>query len=191
MKKILLLLLIVNTSMYSQFIDFSEYNNYLKKHVSSRGIVDYEKVLKNMKEINAIAYNFSKISPNKSWTENEVKAYWINVYNVNIIKLLAENYPLKSINYIRDPFQLKFIDYDGGKISLDYIQHEVLRPLKDPRVHFALHATTISSPMLKGSAYYANTIDNDLNLATSYFINDTSKNYITAETCKLSKVFEW
>lgn len=191
MKKILLLLLVITANGFSQVIDFSEYDNFLKKHVSNKGVVDYDKILKDMKEINAIASNFSKISPNKSWSEAEVKTYWINVYNVNIIRLLTQNYPIKSINYIREPFQVKFIEYDGEKISLDFIEHDILRPLNDPRIHFALHSTAISSPLLKGTAYYANTIDYDLDVATSNFINDGTKNTIGTATCQLSKVFEW
>lgn len=191
MKKVLLLLLVITANGFSQVIDFSEYDNFLKKHVSSKGVVDYDKVLKGMKEINQIAYNFSKISPNKSWTPAEVKTYWINVYNVNIIKLLAENYPIKSINYIREPFQVKFIDFDGEKISLDYVENEILRPLNDPRIHFALYSTAISSPILRSTAYSASSIDYDLDVAASNFINDSSKNVLGVANCKLSKVFEW
>ncbi|NHN28062.1 DUF547 domain-containing protein [Flavobacterium jejuense] len=191
MKKILLLLLVVTLNGFSQVIDFSEYDGFLKKHVSSKGVVDYDKVLKDMREINNIAQNFSKISPNKSWSETEVKTYWINVYNANIIKLLVENYPIKSINYIREPFKMKFIDFDGEKISLDHIEHEILRPMNDPRVHFALYSTAISSPQLKNTAYAANSIDYDLDVATSNYINDTTKNTIGTATCQLSKIFEW
>lgn len=191
MKKILLLLLVVTLNGFSQVIDFSEYDNFLKKHVSSKGVVDYDKVLKDIKEINNIAHNFSKISPNKSWTVAEIKTYWINVYNANIIKLLVENYPIKSINYIRDPFKMQFIDFDGEKISLDHIEHEILRPMNDPRVHFALYSTAISSPELRNTAYSANSIDYDLDVATSNFINDTTKNTIGVATCQLSKIFEW
>ena len=192
MKRIILLLLLtVSLSGFSQVITFSEYDDFLKKHVSSKGIVDFDKVLKNIKDINTITYNFSKISPNKSWSPAEVKTYWINVYNANIIKLLAENYPIKSINYIRDPFKMDFIDFDGGKISLDYIQHEILRPMEDPRAHFALYSTAISSPILRNTAYTSNSIDYDLDVATSMFINDASKNILGTASSQLSKVFEW
>lgn len=191
MKKILLLLLVVSLNGFSQVIDFSEYDDFLKKHVSSKGVVDYDKVLKDMNEIRNIAQNFAKISPNKSWSEAEVKTYWINVYNANIIKLLVENYPIKSINYIREPFKMQFIDFDGEKISLDHIEHEILRPMNDPRVHFALYSTAISSPLLKNTAYSSNSIDYDLDVATSNYINDSTKNTIGTATCELSKIFEW
>ena len=191
MKKLLLLIFFIGFLGNSQTIDYKLYDEFLKKHVSEEGIVDYDKVLKNMGQINLIASNFSKISPNKSWTKSEIKTFWINVYNVNVIKLFAENYPLKSINYIRDPFQMKFISYDGEKISLDHIQNEILKPLGDPRVLFVLYSTAISCPKLKNAAYSADTLENELNLATNSFINDPSKNNITAKNCSISKIFEW
>uniref|UniRef100_UPI00404A59BD DUF547 domain-containing protein n=1 Tax=Flavobacterium sp. TaxID=239 RepID=UPI00404A59BD len=131
MKKILLsLILVLSINVSAQVISYTDYEDFLKKHVSNKGIVDYEKVLKNMDAVNNISSNFSKISPNKNWSPDEVKSYWINVYNVNIIKLLAENYPIKSINYIRDPFQMEFINFDGAKISLEYILNEKYKTLK-------------------------------------------------------------
>ncbi len=191
MKKLFLLIFFVGFFGNSQTIDYKLYDEFLKKHVSVDGIVDYEKVLKNIDQINLIASNFSKISPNKSWTNSEIKTFWINVYNVNVIKLFAENYPLKSINYIRDPFQMKFISFDGEKISLEHIQNEILKPLGDPRVLFLLYSTAISSPKLKNTAYSAVNIENELNLATNAFINDPTKNKISAKNCSISKIFEW
>ncbi|MFD2908769.1 DUF547 domain-containing protein [Flavobacterium ardleyense] len=191
MKKLLLVVFFVSYLANSQTIDYKLCNDFLKKHVSPIGVVDYDKVLKNMDQINLISSNFSKISPNKSWTENEVKTFWINVYNINVVKLFAENYPLKSINYIRDPFQMKFISFDGEKISLDHISNEILKPLNDPRVNFVLYTTAISSPVLRNTAYIAETIEDDLNVATNVYINDITKNNITAKKCSLSKIFEW
>lgn len=191
MKKLFALILLIGFTATSQTIDFKLYDDFLKKHVTENGVVDYDKVLKNMGQLNLIVSNFSKISPNKSWTKSEIKTFWINVYNANVIKLFAENYPLKSINYIRDPFQMKFIAFDGDKISLEYIQNDILKVLDDPRVHFALYTTAISSPKLKNSAYSSDTIENVLNLITNEYINDPSKNNITAKNCALSKIFEW
>lgn len=191
MKKIILLLiLIVGSKISAQVINYADYEKFLSKHVTSKGVVDYDKVLKNIQDINSIASNFSKISPNKNWSPDEIKAYWINVYNVNIIKLLAENYPIKSINYIRDPFQMEFISYDGVKISLEHILNEKLRPLDDPRVHFALYSTAISSPTLKNTPYNPFSINYELDVVTSDFLNDATKNDINIEKAKLSTIFK-
>uniref|UniRef100_UPI00404B56E8 DUF547 domain-containing protein n=1 Tax=Flavobacterium sp. TaxID=239 RepID=UPI00404B56E8 len=190
MKKIILLLILaISVKMSGQVIDYSDYEKFLNKYVS-KGVVDYDKVLKNMNEIKNITSNFSKISPNKNWSQDEVKSYWINVYNANIIKLLVQNYPIKSINYIRDPFQMQFISFDGAQISLDYILNEKLRPLNDPRIHFALYSTAISSPVLKDTPYNPFSINYDLDVVTGIYINDILKNDINIKEAKLSKIFE-
>ncbi len=186
-----LLFLFISFKGFAQTIDLSSYNDFLKDHVSKEGVVDYDKVLENIDELNTIAKNFSKISPNGGWTNNEHKAFWINFYNVNIIKLLVENYPIKSINYIREPFKNETLDFTGNKISLDLIEHKVLRNLGDPRVHFALYSTATSSPVLKRTAYTAETLDLDLDVATRTFLDDETKNKINLKGSSLSKIFEW
>lgn len=187
----LLFLLFFSLTGFSQSIDLSDYNDFLKDHVTKKGAVDFDKVLENIDEINEITRSFSKISPNGSWTKSELKAFWINFYNANIIKLLVENYPIKSINYIIEPFKNETIDFSGGKISLDLIEHKILRKLEDPRVHFALYSTAISGPVLKNEAYDAKTVEMDLGVATSNFINDSSKNIIRMSGAELSQAFEW
>lgn len=191
MKKILLLLIVVSYSSFGQVIDFSKYDSFLKKNVSAKGVVDYDKILKIMPELNDITNSFAKISPNGSWTLSEKKAYWINVYNVNMIKVLAENYPIKSITYVPTAFTDDYVNHDGKKVSLDYIQKEIIKEYNDPRVHFVLYATSVSSPVLRNYAFSAATIDNDLEVATREFMTDPTKNTINAGGTKLSKIFEW
>ncbi|MDO5980708.1 DUF547 domain-containing protein [Flavivirga spongiicola] len=191
MKSILPLLLFICINGFAQTIDLTAYNEFLKDHVSSKGIVDFDKVLKNVDELNKITHYFSKISPNSGWSKSEKKAYWINFYNANIIKLLVEHYPIKSINYVQNAFSIKVIDYAGGKVSLDDIEHEILRKLEDPRIHFALYSTAMSSPVLKRTAYKPESVERDLGLATSNFLNDLTKNKIGSSLSKLSKTFQW
>lgn len=193
MKKSLLFSLLFALAGYSQSISFTRYDSFLKKNVSSKGTLDYEKQLKNFDEIKGIIADFGKISPTSGWTDNEIKSYWINLYNANLIKLVTEYYPLKTINYITDPFKQEFINLNGIFISLDYIQKEILKEYKDPRIHFVLYAASISSPQLKSSVINAQNLDQELNDLTRAFINDTSKNRFNIETntVKLSTLFEW
>ncbi|WP_083253288.1 DUF547 domain-containing protein [Flavivirga aquatica] len=191
MKSILSLLLLVCLSGFSQTIDLTAYDKFLKDHVSSKGVVDFDKVLENIDELHEITRSFSKISPNNGWSISEKKAYWINFYNANVIKLLAKHYPIKSINYVQNAFSIKDIDYAGSKISLDDVEHDILRKLEDPRIHFALYSTAMSSPILKRTAYENDSVERDLGLATSNFLNDPTKNKIGSSLSKLSKIFQW
>ena len=107
--------------------------------------------------------------------------------------MVSEFYRLKTINYIIDPFKQEFINLNGIYISLDYIQKEILKEYKDPRIHFVLYAASNSSPQLKSSVISAENLDQELDVLTRAFINDTSKNMYIAETntVKLSTLFEW
>ncbi len=192
MKHYLLLFLFITTFQgFSQTIDLSAYNEFLDDYVSKDRVVDYDELLENMDVIQELARNFSKISPNAGWSANEQKAFWINYYNVNIIKLLVENYPIKSINYITEPFKSETLDFTGGKISLDFVEHSILRKFNDPRIHFALYSTATSSPLLKRTAYDSNKLDYELDLATREFINDETKNDVNLRGSKISKIFDW
>jgi len=159
------LFLLISLTGFSQSFDLSAYDDFLKDHVSKKGVVDFDKVLKNMKEIEEITKN--------------------------IIKLLAENYPIKSINYITEPFKSETIDFADGKISLDLIEHKILRKLDDSRIHFALYSTASSGPSLKRSAYTAETVEYELGVATSTFVNDETKNTIKMSGSEISQIFEW
>lgn len=192
-KSLLFIILFFTFITHSQSIDFTRYDTFLKKNVTSKGTLDYEKQLKNFEEIKGISIDFGKISPVSSWTENEIKSYWINLYNVNLIKLVTEYYPLKTINYIIDPFKQEFVNLNGIFISLDYIQKEILNEYNDPRIHFALYSACNSSPQLKNSVINAQNIEHSLDDLTKAFINDPSKNFYNAETntVKLSSLFDW
>lgn len=195
MKKIPLLLffILTFTTIQSQTIKFDRYDEFLKKYVTHRGFVDYKKVITSINELEVIASDFSKITPNASWSDNEVKAYWINVYNVNLIKLVAKYYPVKKIDYIGDPFKKEFIPFDGLTISLDYIQHNILKELKDPRTHFALYSAADSAPEMKNYAMKAETLDKDLDEMITFFLADKTKNTFQANSTEvqISKIFDW
>lgn len=191
MKHLYLLLILFSLNGIAQTFDFTKYNDFLKDHVSNKGVVDYDKVIKNMDDLSEITKSFSKISPNASWSQSEYKAFWINLYNANLIKILAENYPIKSITYIEDYLKKDNVEFNGTKISLDFIKDEIIRKIDDPRVHFALFTTAISSPILSREAYSMDNVEVELNFATMNFLNDETKNKIGPKYCKVSKIFFW
>ncbi|OEK09110.1 hypothetical protein A8C32_13855 [Flavivirga aquatica] len=178
---------------YSQSIDNSNLRDFLKKHVSIEGFVNYEKLVRNKEDLQIIVDGFSKVTPNSSWSLNELKAYWINVYNINVLKLLSGYYPLKSIKYIDEPFKVEFINVNGIMVSLEYLETVIIKEMGDPRMYFALNNTCVSSPKLNRAPYIAESIDSELENSAKNFVNDTSKNYFskTADEATLSPLFEW
>jgi hypothetical protein len=191
MKKITTLMLFVSLFSFAQKMNYTEYNKFLAKYVTLTGDVNYDQIKTNRTDLDTAIANFEKITPEKAWTINEIKTYWINSYNIHTIKLVIDNYPIKSLKDVNDAWKLNFIEYKGIKISLDFIENDILRKVKDPRIHFAINSAAKSSPILNNEAYEVATIDKQLDNAARLFINDKTRNDINAEKANLSKAFEW
>ena len=81
---------------------------------------------------------------------------------------------------------------DGDILTLDYIEHSILRPrYKDPRVHFGVNCASKSCPPLLSRPYFGTTIDKQLEKSAVEFINNPSYNYLKDNTLHVSKIFEW
>ncbi len=190
MKKIILLLLL-SASSYAQNFDYKSYDKFLSTYVSEKGNVNYNKIKTNKSELDAIIKQFEKTQPNDQWSRDEKIAYFINSYNIYTLKIVTDNYPLKSIKDIPSVWDKKFIPSGKEKISLGDIEHKILRKMNEPRIHFAINCASFSCPNLLNEAYLPKTLDNQLEVAAKAFVNDKTKNTITASEIKISEIFNW
>jgi hypothetical protein len=127
--------------------------------------------------------------------------YWINTYNAFTIKLIIDNYPVKSIKnlgsiisipFVNSAWDVEFFEIGGQKMNLNNIEHNILRDhFKDPRIHFVINCASISCPRLLNKAYKAETLEKDLEKQAIEFINDSTKNIITKDKIVISKIFSW
>lgn len=194
MKKSMVLLvitIITNLSVLGQTMDHSKWTDFLQKHVTKEGVVDYKSIQANPAELHSYLNQFIDIAPLDSWSKNETLAYCINAYNAFTIKLIIDNYPVKSIKDIKNPWDQKFITINNERISLNYIEHEILRNMNEPRIHFAIVCASASCPKLLNEAYTPEQLDGQLTKATNEFLSDTTRNVITTNALKLSKIFKW
>nr|WP_315166464.1 DUF547 domain-containing protein [uncultured Flavobacterium sp.] len=172
-------------------INHSIWNTLLQKHVSNKGTVDYKGFQKDAAVLQSYLDELAKNVPTKSWTKNAVLAYWINTYNAFTVKLILDNYPVKSIKDISDPWGKKFFTLGTKKYSLEEIEHEILRKMNEPRIHFAINCASFSCPNLSNEAYTSATLDKQLTDAAKSFIADKTKNTITKDKLVISKIFDW
>ena len=191
MKKLLFSLLLISSSIYSQKNTHQKWNELLKNHVSENGNVDYKGFKKDQVALESYLELLSKNLPEKSWTKNATLAYWINAYNAFTVKLILDNYPVKSIKKINSPWDKEFINLGNKKYSLGEIEHKILRKMNEPRIHFAINCASYSCPNLLNEAYTEKNLNNQLEAAAKSFINDKSKNNITANTIEISSIFDW
>ncbi len=178
------------------------WNQVLINYVDTSGRVNY----RGLKEDHKILLDYLELlrsnRPNKEcWNKKESLAYWINLYNAFTLKLIIDHYPLKSIKkigsmvqipFINSPWDIECIDFGDEKISLNYVEHQILRKSFDePRIHFAINCASISCPNLRNKAYVASKIDAQLTDQTQKFLKDSSKNIITSKALYLSRIFQW
>ena len=170
--------------------DHSTWSEFLNKYVTKNGNVNYKLIHANQTDLNVYLNLFAKTSPDNTWSKNEKLAYWINAYNAFTIKLIIDNYPTKSIKDISKPWDKKLANINGKKVSLNYIEHDVLRKMQEPRIHFAINCASVSCPKMLNTAFLPETLNSQLNTAAKRFIN-SKENRIEKENVKLSKIFKW
>ena len=111
--------------------------------------VDYAAIARSADWKKLVA-SLAATDPETLRTRNERLAFWVNAYNILAIDLVAANYPLESIRDIGSFFSPVW-KREGGRIggkpySLDEIEHEIVRPMGDPRAHAAVICASTSCP---------------------------------------------
>lgn len=178
----------VNTSQEN--LSHSEWTKLLQKHVNNKGLVNYITFKKDKAALDSYLQMLSENEPKEKWSKHEILAYYINLYNAATVRLIVENLPINSIKDISRPWTKSRIQVGNDKLSLDDIEHRILRKMDEPRVHFALNCASFSCPKLISEAYTATKLNKQLERVTKEFIN-SSENNIAADFIKISSIFKW
>ena len=138
----------------------------------------------------------------EGWNRSEQMAYYINAYNAYTISLILDHYPVESIKEINKnalgigpgPWKEPIIKLMGETHDLDWLEHEVLRPVfKDARVHAAINCASKGCPKLQSFAFVANKLDSQLTQVMKEFVQDPQKNKFdhSSKKAEISKIFKW
>lgn len=175
----------------------------LKKNVRSFGkqsMINYQAVKEQLPKLDQYLGQISSVTKKEytSFTRNQRLAFLINAYNAYTIKLILNNYPVKSIKKIGgwfgNPWKEKFFTLLGEKTSLDQIEHEFIRPVfEEPRIHFAVNCASVGCPNLRYEAFKAKALNSQLQNSTIKFLTDRTKNRFDQAGNKIyiSKIFKW
>lgn len=182
--------------------DWSDYSRLLGKHVHpgvkngiALNIVDYA-ALKKSGEVDRVAVQLSVFPMEKLTSREEKLAFYINAYNVLAMKMVLDHFPLESIKDVGSfisPVWKKSAGQLGGKpVTLDELEHRVLRPMGEPRIHFAIVCASVSCPDLRAEPYTASRLDAQLDDQTKQFIGNPAKGMKVEEgSVRVSQIFEW
>lgn len=182
--------LVSTTANSSVNVDHSAWDKLLKKHVNSKGLVDYKGFKNDRAKLDEYLNMLAELDPSNDWSSQELLAYYINLYNAATVKLIVENYPVKSIKDIDGAWTKGRVAVGNKNLSLGGIENGILRKMNEPRIHFAINCASISCPKLLDEAYTAAKINEQLDRATKEFIN-SDKNDISPQTPEVSSIFDW
>ena len=190
----------------SNAFDFSEWDVLLEKYVEpdlidgiSLNTVAYGK-LRLDPTFHQLESKLRSFSPTKLETQQDKLAFWINVYNIFAVKIVTDNYPLKSIKNVgglfKSVWKIKAGMVGGEKYTLDEIEHGILRKIEDPRIHTAIVCASISCPNLSMKAYKSENLNEQLDIQMSDFLANPNKgmridNNQEPKRILLSRIFDW
>lgn len=184
--------------------DFSSWDLILKKSTRPSNYAgieyigfDYAAIFKS-REFDKLIGGLETFSPENLQGKEETLAFWINVYNIFAVKLVRDHYPVTSIKDVGSIFSPVW-SMPAGKIggktyTLDDIENKILRPMKEPAIHFAIVCASLSCPDLRAEAYAASALRNQLKSQTVRFLENGGKGMMVNrenKTVYLSRIFDW
>jgi hypothetical protein len=189
---------------------YEPYAEALQTYVDDSGMVDYVGLKANRGKLdafNGVLGNLERKEFN-SWSDDAKIALWTNAYNSLTLKAIINNYPIRvsifnpkrlvypenSIRQIGGVWDETTHEVLGEEITLDAIEHEVLRKdFNEPRIHMALVCAAMGCPPLRVEPYTGEKLDVQLDDQSKMFLANPQKFRIDreADTVYLSPIFEW
>lgn len=153
-------------------VDSSAFDGLLQKHVDDQGLVAYRRWKNSPADLQALdgyLARLGNVDLNAPASREARLAFWINAYNALTLKGILMDYPLKSIkervSYTPGSYNMwrdLLLKVDGADYSLDNMEHDLLRKMGEPRIHFALVCASRGCPPLRRRAYAAADLDRQL-----------------------------
>jgi hypothetical protein len=194
----------INNPLSQKVISHQEWQDFLNHHVITNeeeiNLVDYAHLNKNdIDLLKNYVQRLSRINID-NYNRHEQLAYWINLYNALTVQTMADYYPVSNIQEISispglfsvGPWGANLITVEETSLSLDDINNRIIRPIwNDPRAHYALNNATIGAPNLNTQAYVGDKIEEQLNTATSAYINSLRGVQVIEGKLIISKLYDW
>ncbi len=152
--------------------------------------VDYEKIKNNPELQEKIKNQLDKLKTVKIPEGGKYKlAFWINAYNFFTIVDVANNYPITGMKKIG--WKNKHHEIENTLYSLDNIEHNIIRPLADPRIHFAINCASVGCPSLKAEIFDGNQIDTQLDKIVTNALKNPLHLRIVNNKLSTTQLFKW
>lgn len=170
---------------------FSKADTFFNSYVKD-GRVNYKTIKSNPASLNELVDIAKSITVSKE-NANEYQAFWINGYNISVIKTVIDNYPISSPLKKTGFFDGIKQEIGGKKITLNDIENKLLRGnfKSEPRFHFVLVCAGLGCPPIINKAYKPDTLDSQLETQTKIALNDPKFIRVNKSKVQVSQIFEW
>ncbi len=192
---------ILTTGSLAAEPDWTHYNELLDSHLIASekdglalNLVNYESIAADP-VFYSVVNQIIQFDVEQLSSDQERLAFYINAYNILTIKLILDNWPLDSIrdigNFFKGPWDVVVLENSDGQLTLDDIEHNIIRKLNEPRIHFAVNCASVSCPDLRHEAYQAEKLDAQLDDQTRRFLNNEKGLSLESDSLRLSQIFDW
>ncbi|CAG7855961.1 hypothetical protein MCAMS1_00287 [biofilm metagenome] len=203
MKKTLLMigLLLASLNGFAEEPDWSAYKQVLNhvKPGSKNGVelmlVDYP-AIKSDGSLDKAYKVISAFKLGSLSSREERLAFYINAYNILALKMVADHWPAESIKdsgSLLSPVCDKTAGELGGKqVTLGEVEHKILRPMGEPRIHLAIVCASVSCPDLRNEPYTAAQLTKQLDEQARNFLANPAKGLkMQEDSLHVSQIFDW
>ena len=158
-------------------------------------LVDYP-ALKADENLDKAYQALSSFDPKRLSGRDEQLAFYINAYNMLALKTIVDHWPIdsiKDVGSLLSPVWDKPAGELGGKtVSLGEVEHKVLRPMGEPRIHLAIVCASVSCPDLRDDPYTASKLSAQLDDQARRFLDNPGKGLIAGkDKVQVSQIFDW
>ena len=184
----------VEHKAWQQFLD-----KYLIFDDKGQSYMSYGKVNQQDKKMleKYLSY-LTELSP-KDLSKKQQMAYWINLYNAKTVSLILDEYPVKSIRklgkswFSSGPWDDKVLVIDNIEVSLNDIEHRILRPIyNQASLHYALNCASYSCPNLSATVFTSSNAQSQLAEGARNYINHArGVSFDKDGELVLSSIYKW
>jgi hypothetical protein len=181
-------LMLIATSAFAE-IDHGLYDSVLKAHTKD-GQVNYPAIAVDKSYATYLEQLAAAPAPS---AKNDKLVYYMNAYNALAMKGIIDG--KSPSNFIGRQLFFKSAKFKlgGGETNLHNIEHEILRKLGEPRIHFAIVCASSSCPKIRSDAFSVAKLEEQLDDNTRRFVNDPTRNRFDKKekVAYLSQIFKW
>ncbi len=185
--------LLVRVDRPAQYCCFEAYDSLVASCVQN-GLVDYGSLNKTpllLQSMNKLKKTSSDHMKNKS----DRLCYWINTYNLLVLKTVADRYPIASVQQLGNTFIFRKFIVGGKPMTIQDVYYGQLMPLLQENTNalFLLCGGAKGFPPLLNHAISPQVLKKDSETAMHNYINNpTNVRYDPdSSTFNLSPLLEW